>query len=88
MSEYKWRLKPYILEIYIAKRYYTKSEFCKEIGISPSYLSQWLSLQKSPGPEYRKKILKAMSGRDVKYETFFECYETTQTTGIDCRNRQ
>lgn len=88
MSNVKWQLKIAELEFYIAKRYCTKREFSKQIGISPSYLSQWLSELRTPRAEYRKKILEAFPGRGITYETFFKCYETTQSTLIDSRNRQ
>ena len=73
----------------INKRNKSRKWLAEKIGVSPVYLSHWLSHRKNPSPENREKIRNCLNGRGVTWERLFIIiYETNKTSDCNCRGRE
>lgn len=59
------------IEFIIAKRYKNKKWLAAKVGVSKSYLSHWLLHRKNPNADNRRKLMNALKGKGVTWETLF-----------------
>jgi transcriptional regulator with XRE-family HTH domain len=69
------------VEYIIAKRNKDKKWLADRIGVTQSYLSQWLAHRKNPSPTNRQRIMNCLQGRGITWDRLFiQIRESTITT--------
>lgn len=59
------------IEEELCRRNRSKGWLAYRVGVSESYLSQWLAGSKTPSPKNRKRIMNSLRGSTVTWDALF-----------------